>query len=258
MKQKRMKFIIPSLILVALVLRTVQIFTVIEGETGFYKVGFSGIGTAITVVVALLCAVSAVIAKWLDNGFKNEGKSDKIITVTAGLVSIALFYEMLSESFVLQQFSWQVVFMKITGLLSAVYFAALVLSRFLSFKMPELCHTLPAFYMVIRIICSFINISSLSLIPENIFLIASYCTALLFFVAYASINCGVDLNGKSVYMRSVLAFSVCFVTAFSNLIVNATSFGGYSHISLSSQVVLTAMSLFIASFTYVNYFSHNE
>ena len=62
MKQKRMKFIIPSLILVALVLRTVQVFTVIEGETGFYKVGFSGIGTAITVVVALLCAVSAVIA----------------------------------------------------------------------------------------------------------------------------------------------------------------------------------------------------
>lgn len=258
MKHKTMKFIMPSLVALALVLRTVQIFTVIDRETGFYKVSANGIGTAITVVVALLCAAAAVIAKFSDNGITNNCKNVKITTVASGIVSLALFYEMLAESFVLQQFSWQVVLMKITGLLSAVYFAALVLSRFLSFKIPELCHTLPAFYMIIRIICSFINISSLSLIPENIFLIASYCTALLFFVAYASINCGVDLNGKSVYMRSVLAFAVCFVTAFSNIIVNATSFGGYSHISLSSQVVLTAMSIFIASFTYVNYFSHNE
>ncbi len=252
MKFKNSTLIILWGIIVAFVLRTLQIFLTIDQSTGFYKIGESAGGTFLTVAVAVLCIVVAFVAR-NDDVTPNDEKDGLATQIAAAVLSISLFYEFMNEGFVLQSFSWQVVLMKLFGLLTAVYFAARVVCPIFNFTLPQLFHTLPSFYMIIRIICSFISISSLSLIAENVFLVASYCCALLFFVGYASQKCELEISDNKVYMRSVLAFSVCFVTAFPNLIMNATSLGGYSHISASSQAVLTAMSIFIAVFTYKKY-----
>ncbi len=250
MKLKISSKIIAAVSGLALALRTLQIFTVIDKETGFYKVDKNGIGVFLTVSVAVLCAVCAIVAKNSDAELSKTDRPNLINLIISGVAALTLFYELFSEKIVTNGFSWQIAALKITGLLAAAYFVLLVISPFLNFAIPEICHTFPAFYMVIRIICSFINISSLSLIAENIFLIAAYCCLLLFFITYASQKCRLDLSDTSLYMRGVLCFIVCLVTSLPNLIVNMTSLGGYSHIPLSSQVVLTALTVFVGEFTY--------
>jgi hypothetical protein len=250
MKFKKSTLVICIATLLAFVLRTLQIFCTIDQSIGFYKIEQNGLGTFLMALIVVLCMVSAVVARFYD--FQPNGcqENDKFTAIASGILAIALFYEIFSERFVFVNATWQAMAMKTVGFLTAVYFAAMLFSAFYSFKIPDLCHTLPAIYMIIRIICSFIGIGSLSLITENIFLIASYCVSLLFFISYAGNKCKVYINGASLYMRSVLAFALCFVTALPNLIVNATSLGGYSHIPLTSQVVLTAITLFIAAFNY--------
>lgn len=250
MKFKKSTLVICIATLLAFVLRTLQIFCTIDQSTGFYKIEQNGLGTFLMALIVVLCMVSAVVARFYD--FQPNGcqENDKFTAIASGILAIALFYEIFSERFVFVNATWQAMAMKTVGFLTAVYFAAMLFSAFYSFKIPDLCHTLPAIYMIIRIICSFIGIGSLSLITENIFLIASYCVSLLFFISYAGNKCKVYINGASLYMRSVLAFALCLVTAIPNLIANATSLGGYSHIPLTSQVVLTAITLFIAAFNY--------
>lgn len=250
MKFKKSTLVICIATLLAFVLRTLQIFCTIDQSTGFFKTQKTELGIFLMVSVVILCIVAAVVARFFDFQTKEIEKESKLIAIASGILAISLFYEAFNEKFVFANTTWQATAMKTVGFLTAVYFAAILFSAFLGFKIPDLCHILPAIYMIIRIICSFIGIGSLSLITENIFLIASYCVSLLFFISYAANKCKVYMSGTSIYMRSVLAFTVCFVTAFSNLIVNATSLGGYSHIPLSSQVVLTAITLFIAVFKF--------
>ena len=250
MKFKKSTLVICIATLLAFVLRTLQIFCTIDQSTGFYKIEQNGLGTFLMALIVVLCMVSAVVARFYD--FQPNGcqENDKFTAIASGILAIALFYEIFSERFVFVNATWQAMAMKTVGFLTAVYFAAMLFSAFYSFKIPDLCHTLPAIYMIIRIICSFIGIGSLSLITENIFLIASYCVSLLFFISYAADKCEVYISGASLYMRSVLAFMLCLVTALPNLIVNAVSSGNYLHTPLTSQVVLTAITLFIAAFNY--------
>ncbi len=250
MKQKKSVIIIAALIIAAFVTRLVQIFTVIDFKTGFYEIKHSVSGLALTVAVAVICAVAAMVARFDKAAFADRLSVGIITPITSGILSIALFYELFVEKFAVQGLAWQVVLMKVVGLLTAAYFAVLAVSWFLKFSLPDMLHALPAVYMIIRIICSFINISSLSLIAENIFLLASYCCALLFFVGYASFYCLEDQSPRLLYMKSVLAFSLCFVTGVSNIVANTVSKGGYTHIPLESQVALTAFSLFIAGFVF--------
>ena len=250
MKLKKSTLIIFGAAVSAFVLRILQIFFTIEQSTGFLKTKKTELGIFLTCVVVALCVLAAVVARICDFEANSGREKGALTAIVCGIASIAFFYEAFNEKFVFPATSWQAVAMKTIGFFTAVYFAALLFSNLFGFKVPDFCHLLPAFYMIIRIICSFIGISSLSLIIENIFLIASYCAVLVFFISYAADKCGVFINGTSFYMRSVLAFLLCLVTAIPNLIANATSLGGYSHIPLSSQVVLTAITLFIAVFKF--------
>ncbi len=250
MKFKKSTLAIWLAALSALVLRALQIFYTIDQKTGFYKSAKTELGIALMVLVVALCVFAAVVARLCDYPTKESPKNSKLWAIASGILAISLFYETFNEQFVFGTTNWQSAAMKTMGFLTALYFAALVVFEFVEFNMPDFCHLLPAAYMIIRIICSFISIGSLSLITENIFLIAAYCALLTFFISYAADKYKVYINGASFYTRSVLAFMLCFITAFPNLIVGVVSSGNYSHIPLTSQVMLTATTLFIATFNH--------
>ena len=199
-----------------------------------------------------MCVAAAIIScKSLH--IKKEVKSI-IMPIISALTAVSLLYELFDEKFALQGVAWQVVLMKIFGGCAVLYFGVFAASEIFKFQIPDILHTIPALYMIMRIICSFINISSLSLIAENIFLLASYCCMLLFFVSYAAFYCIEDQNIVSLYTRASLAFAFGFCTALPNIIANTFSKSGYTHIPVHSQVVLMFMALFIAGFVYEKFF----
>lgn len=240
-----------GLIILAFVLRLTQVFTMIDYKTGFYNREDNNLGTALTVVVFALCVAAATVSYKSLHIKKFE--TVKAMPIISALTSFALLYELIVEKFTLQGMAWQVVLIKVTGLAAALYFGALAVSKLGKFKIPDILHTIPTFYMIMRIICSFINVSSLSLIAENIFFIASLCCALIFFVSYSAFYC-LDDHDKVLNFRTILSLSVCYVTAASNIIANIFVENGYTHIPFYSQVVLMMMSLFIATFAYSGIF----
>lgn len=252
MKQNKSTPIILALIFAAFLIRLLQIFWVIDFKTGFYESKYTALGIGLTIFTAIMCGCAALLANNTYDIDINGSVSSRVTSVFSGVLSIALLYELFSEKFVIQGAMWQVVLMKIFGWAAACYFAISALARLVNFKMPDISHTVPAFYMIIRIICTFINISSLSLIAENIFLLASYSCALLFFVSYAAYYCTNSYDVRDIYTKLVLASSVCFATSLSNIVANI--FAGYTHISLCSQVVLMSVALFLISFTYEKFF----
>lgn len=244
-----------ELIILAFVLRLTQVFAMIDYKTGFYNREDSTLGVALTVLVFALCGAAAIVSYKSLHIKKNE--TVKAMPIISGLTALALLYELFAEKFAIQGMSWQVVLMKVLGLAAALYFGAYTLSRFVQIKIPNICHTIPALYIIMRIICSFINISSLSLIAENIFFIASLCCALLFFVSYAAFYC-LDDHDKILNFRTILALSVCYVTAASNIAANIFVENGYTHIPFYSQFVLMMLSLFIAAFAFNGIFETKE
>ncbi len=258
MRQRITNPVIAALIIAAFFTRIIQIFSVIDFKTGFYKTQLSALGLGITIFIAVLCGSAALLARNTLDVIENGWAVSRVTSVFSGILAIALFYEFFAEKFVIQGVAWQVVLMKLIGFLTAGYFLAFALFRTLNVKMPDIAHTIPAFYMIIRIICSFINISSLSLIAENIFLLASYCCMLLFFVSYAAFYCVEEQNTRSLYTRAVLAFSFGFSTALPNIIANTFAKVGYTHIPVHSQVVLMAFVLFLAGFIYEKFFKAYE
>ena len=250
MRNKNVR-ITAGLMIVAFVLRLTQVFALIDYKTGFYKREYSVLGTVFTVLVFVLCVASAIVSyKSLHIKKFETVKAMPIISV---LTSFALLYELIAEKFTLQGLAWQVILMKVSGLAAALYFGVFALSKVMKFNIPDILHTIPTFYMIMRIICSFINVSSLSLIAENIFFIASLCCALIFFVSYAAFYC-LDDHDKTLNLRTILALSVCYVTAASNIIANIFVENGYSHIPFYSQFVLMMVSLFIAAFAFSGIF----
>lgn len=248
-------WITAGLIIAALLLRFTQIFTMIDYKTGFYKRDYSVFGLIITVLVVVLCVAAAIFShKSLSI---NKFETVNAMPLISGFVSASLIYEIFAEKFVLQGMGWQVILIKVCGLAAALYFLAVALSFVLKFEIPDLLHAVPTFYMIMRIICSFISISSLSLIAENIFFIATLCCLLLFFVSYAAFYC-LDDHDKTLNFRTVLACSLCYVTAASNIFANLFMESGYNHISLHSQLVLMAFALYISAFSFTGIFETRE
>ena len=244
-----------GLIIAAFVLRLTQLFTVIDYKTGFYKRNYGVWGLILTVLVFALCVAAAVVSH--KSLHINKSKMVKAMPVISALVSASLLYEFFAEKFTMQGMAWQVILMKVCGLAAALYFMVSAASALIKFKIPDLLHTIPTFYVVMRIVCSFINISSLSLIAENIFFIAALCCTLLFFVSYAAFYC-LDDHDKTLNLRTVLASSLCCVTAASNIVANIFVKNGYNHIPLYSQLVLIMLSLFIAAFAFNGIFETRE
>ena len=255
MMRKNMMIALPMIIL-AFALRMVQVLVFVDYKTGFYNRGDDLWGMLITIAVLAICFVAALVSRGaFEKGRPNGGLAT---SVASFLVSAALFYELIAEKTVIQGAKWQSVAMKTIGLIAAIYFLAVGLAKLLNFKIPDLVHIVPSLYMMIRTVCSFVNVTSLSLIAENIFFVTGLCCVLLFFVSYAAFNCLEDSNKKSFGLRAVLAFSVCLVSSGTNIIVNFFVKSGYYHIPLYSQLVMLALVIYIGVFTFESCFKTAE
>ena len=251
MKNKK-QIAVAVLVVLAFVARILQFFLTTEFKTGFFKPNFTVLGAALTGLAVALSAAAAIVGRKAFRLVKNE-TTNLFTAISSGLMAASIGYELVSEKITVSANAWQDVAMKGLGILAVVYFGALLVKGFVDFALPDVLHTIPALYLIVRIICSFINISSLTLITENVFLIASYCCLLLFFVDYSSFYCLDDTNIGKLNLKCVLAFTVCVITSITNIVANFV-IKGYSHTPLYSQIVLFAFAIFVLSFVVQNRF----
>ena len=244
---------------VSVLLRTLQLFFTVDAATGFFKNEYMGVGSLLLVLIFAVCAATAIICFTGHRAPDRPPQKNIFICLSSFLMAAAVGIELFAESFSGTVMAWQLALLMLTGVASIVYFAAFGLAGFISLSLPAVCAVIPAFYFIMRIICSFTAVSSLALISDNLLLIAAYCVLLLFFLCFGKLYNDIDseYNFRKLMASGMVSVILCFTQSVPHIIINFVTSNGYQHTSNAANFALLAAGIFTAVFVF-SYFSREN
>ena len=240
--------------------RFFQITETLDYENGFFINGKETFGYFLLLVILVLCAMVAVVSFKVDDIPKQHPKRSWLLAISASFVSLRLFWELFGEVMSFAMPAWQVLVVKFVTVITAIYFLILLVQKLLGFRISPMFHIIPAVYAIIKTIFTFINISALSVISDNIFLMASYCLLMLFFINYARIYNGVErkVASKKVVAWGLVASVICITFSMPTMVMTSFSNAAYLHSNISVSNTLFTMGCFIAVFIFEYFYSTLE
>lgn len=241
---------------ICIILRMIQIGFTIDFESGFYKEGYTNYGIAILLVIMLFCAAVILFASKAFESPERPPRMNFALTLVSAFAACVLLYEVGCEVLPLVMLPWQIVIVKVAGLITAGYFAVFAVRFKIDIKLPSIVHIVPVVYLIIRTIFTFINISSLAIISDNILIMTSYCFAMLFFINYAKLYNKIDTERN---FRKILATGLCSSVAaltqsISYFVINFVSETQYTHTDSVTNLTLLGIGLFVLGFV-ISHFS---
>lgn len=242
---------------ICVVMRIIQIIFAIDFESGFYNIGYEKTGN---LIMGIILVVAASLAIFCFNAYRSPEKLPAVNRprfIGCFGLAVSLVFEALIEEYPVFMLGWQITLIKILGFVAALYFVALILGVFDKTQVSQMFHIVPVIYFIARIVFTFINISTLALISDNILLLAAYCLVLLFFCDYSKIYNQVS-NDKT--FRRILAFGLtgsmlCFIQSISYIVVNFFMGKNYTHTDFNANIVLLFSGIFILTFI-ISYFKN--
>ncbi len=244
---------------VSLALRFVQLFHIVEAETGFYKPGYGNWGGAVTAIILGVVLVIAVFAAFTHRSPKEPPKVKLGMGLASGVLAFVVAIELMIGSNTFGSIAWQRTMLYISGIAVVVWLVAYAIKDFMNIKLPPLTALVPCFFFIFKMICNFAGISSLALISDNVLLTAAYCVVLLFMLQFAKTYNGVDSKYGS---RKLLAYGMassllCFVQSVPNIIFHLSSEQGYEHTALVTSFSLLFTGVFIIVFVFSHFSRKN-
>ena len=235
---------------VCVAMRFFQITNTIDFENGFFIPQKETLGYLLLVGMLVACAAMAVVSFTGVKKFSPLPKTNWLLGLSSGFVAGRLFVELFGEVMSFAMPAWQVLVVKFVTVITAVYFTLVLLDGLFKIKIPPMFHVIPAIYAVTKTIFTFINISALSVISDNVLLMASYCVLMLFFINYARIFNEIDTQKsiKKVVGYGFVAVILCITSSLPIIIINLTSSNKYLHSNISVGNTLFTIGCFIAVF----------
>lgn len=233
---------------ICVLLRIFQIIFTIEFETGFYINDYKTIGTVISAVIFGFCVLLYLFSFKYYKSPENPPKSNFLLSITAIALSVGTMAQAFFDSGYGIAPVWQIYLIKVFGIIAAIYFILFALSKYISF--PPILHIIPCVFMILRTAFIFTNTSALAHITDNVLLIATYCVAMIFFVNFAKLYNGVDVekNFKRLLSSGLVAVVLCFTQSLSHTVINIASNNRYLHVSHIANISTFLMGLFIIVF----------
>lgn len=234
-------------LIVSICARFFQITKVIDFSNGFFDFSKEVAGYLLLLVILVACVVMAVMAFTSVKDFVGVAKPNWIIGISAGFVAFRLLIELFGEVMSFAMPPWQVLVVKFVTVITAIYFGALLFQSFIKFKIPPMLHAIPAIYAITKTIFTFINISALSVISDNILLMGSYCVLMLFFINYARLYNAIETQKsiKKVVAYGLVAATLCITCSLPTIIVNLIYENDYVHSNISVGNTLLTIGCFI-------------
>ncbi len=240
-------------------LRVLQIIKTVEYENGFFVSEQRVFGIALTVVTSLVCAVVAFCGNKAYKCPEKLPKNNALLSVFSLLTAISLFAEAFYQAFPITVAPWQMGVIRLVTVAAAFFFAALSLNGFFGLRISPMVHIIPIIYVVIKTIFTFISVSSLALISDNILLMAGYCLLMLFFINYGKLYNSVadGRNFCKISSTGLMASLVCVSQSAAYFIVNIISAQKYLHSDTNINFTLFFMGVFVLLFV-LSYFRETE
>lgn len=241
------------------ILRTFQIFFAINPETGFFRGRYRDIGFNTTVVIFAVVICTAILGALV----KRAPSKMPRVNIFMGLASLAIAagtaYELITETFVSRIPVWQITLSRVFGLLTVLFFLAYGAKAVYNYRLPRILYITPLLYWIVKLICTFTTISSLSLISDNMLMIAGYCAILVFMLEFAKTANGIDKDWgfKKLLASSLCSLNLCATFSVPRLIAIISGNSKVLHESVSSVLNCFLTGLFILVFTYSFYRNKN-
>lgn len=237
-------------LLVCTLIRIFQIIFLVEYSNGFYYVGKGLLGNLCMVLIALICAGLVFFAFKTEKTAVAPPKTDWLLAIISVVVAVTLFRELFGENMPMTMTAGQVFSIKMLTVFTAVYFIVFCMQYIMGFKMPPLLHIMPIIYATAKTIFTFINLSSLALISDNILLLASYCSLMLLFISYGKLHNGIEeKRGFTKFLATSCVSAVITITAsMPNIIINLFSKQPYIHTNTDVLITLFAFGVFAIVF----------
>lgn len=241
-------------------LRIFQIVFTIELETGFYLNEFTTIGKVISSVIFVFCGLLCLYSFKYYKSPENPPKQNMLLSVISIGLAAATILQTFGDSSYVLTLPWQVLIMRIIGVVSAAYFVMFGLKYYIKFDYPPLLNIVPCLFMIVRTIFIFINTSSLAHISDNVFLIAAYCAVLFFFVNFAKLYNDIDneKNFRKLLASGLVSVSLCLTQSLPHIVVNLASGNKYLHVSHIANGSVLLMGIFVLTFLVSHFYIGNK
>lgn len=245
---------------VCVVLRIVQILFMINFENGFYHKNLEIYGNAVMVIIFIAAAALVYFCLNAYQSPEKKLKSNLPIKALSLLFSAVLLLELAVEGYPDYISPWQVSLAEILNVAAIIYFLTLAFNLFQKFSLPNIIHIVPVIYLIYKIIINFINIATLALISDNILLLASYCTALVFFLEISKTynDVTVDKTFRYVLASGLVAPLFCFTQSIAYFMVNIIRDNTYTHTDLISNLSLLVLGIFVLVSTFYYFKKKNK
>lgn len=244
---------------ISLALRFIQLFFVIEPETGFYKQDFGVWGGSITAIIMAIAFVIIVFSKFAHRAPEKMPPVKLGLSISSVLFAAAIMAELVLGGETFGAVMWQKTLLYVFGVVFALWLLAFAIKDYLKFRLPAVIAVIPCFYFVVKIICIFAGISSLALISDHILLILAYCAVLLFMLQFAKAlnNIDTERGFRKLLATGLISSILCVVQSVPNIVFHFVSENGYLHIAMITNVVMLFTGLFITVFT-LSHFSRKN
>ncbi len=255
MKYKKIIFLFSVFLPVSLLLRLVQLSFTVDYATGFFVRDFETNGKAMLWVLIGLCIAPAVFAFTSHRNPENPPSPNLFLSIVAfaagGAIISGIFFEVFPETVP----AWQVAAVKITGLMTALFFVFFGLERFIDFRLPRICAAIPTLYFIFRIICDFTAIAALALTSENLLIMLAYCAVLFFFLQFAKLYNELDseYNFRKLLSSGLASIMLCFVQTVPHFLLKILTGYSFMHTSVAANINLFFTGVFVAVFLFTHF-----
>lgn len=232
----------------AVALRTMQIFFAVDSATGFFKPAYVKIGLIITVLIFIIAVLMAASSLMVRRAPVKMPKLSRKIGVASVLLAGSIAYDLSALSSTVP--AWQITLTLILGSVSVLYFLALGVKCFVSFKLPQIFAVLPVLYFCAKLIYFFTAISTIALVTSNLFLLIAQAFTVLFMFEFAKLanNIDADNSYKRICFTGFLSALFCAIASIPSLLSALLSNLQTPLSSLSSHLCVFFAGVFIYLF----------
>lgn len=244
---------------VSIIIRLLQVLYVTEPVTGFVKKGFEGVNALMVIIMVIAVSVTAILSFTAHRQPTKPTRFNPLLAVASFALGGSMAYEIINETFVSAVRYWQIILLDIFGMLSVLFFIIYGIALFIRLPLPRLLSLIPAVYCIMRLICIFTTISSLTLVMDNVMILASYCAVLLFFTSFAKLYNGIDSehNFRKLLASGLCSAVICFADSIPRVIIRITGNASALRHSASSTAAILLFGVFSLFFT-LTFFSRRN
>lgn len=242
-----------------IVFRFVHLAYAVDASTGFFYDSYKAIGYGLFVAIAAILLLVAVFSNTVRRKPEKQPKVNSYLGCASIFMGISIGYEIINETFVNAIQVWQIVLLDLSGILAAIFFIVYGLKMFIDFNVPEMLTIIAPIYFIIRLICIFTTVSSLSLISDTVVTVLCQSLALVFMLNFAKILNYMDDRKifRKLLTTGLCASIICLADSIPRICLSLLKPDRILHSVATYPLSTLATGLFIACFT-ISFFSERN